>query len=400
MSTIESHIPKGIKIITLARSVRWFGWGMCETLIPVLLFSFSNSYVEAGFFRAIYDIVFLIALPFVSLWADRIPAKFFLLFALAIYPFIGLSYFLSGLLGTAFFIIVARSINGVAWCCDSVGGDTYLRRYALQEHLSKSFGYLSSLPNFSWMLAALVSIPLISIIPIYWLFLAIAPTAIAAYFVVQSAPVDIVPAQKTVSKEYFQNFLETVRGIAEWKAEIWVLAYLTFLVACIDLLGTFFVPIFAYTESDSLVHVVIITVIFAIPSAFAFWFGTFIDKVSKGIFTTISLLIVALLLGVLAYEHWYVLQLIGIFVLGILTVCISLALQALATQISHRDHYGRVSSLMAGADEFGAVVGPLLIGLLIDRSGMNMTFVALAAVVVITALAFGFSLRSLEKKAL
>ena len=103
-TSAESYIPTGIRVITLARSVRWFGWGMCETLIPVLLFAFSNSYVEAGLFRAVYDIVFLLALPFVSFYADRVPAKFLLLTALA-FGFWGLSN-------------IARSRHRVsgAWC--------------------------------------------------------------------------------------------------------------------------------------------------------------------------------------------------------------------------------------------------------------------------------------------
>lgn len=383
----SEHIPKEIKLITLARSIRWFGWGMCETLIPVLLFSFSHSYIEAGFFRSVYDIVFLLALPVVSIFADRVSAKFLLLTALAIYPLIGLSYFMSGIVGAAFFVLLARIINGVAWCCDSVGGDTYIRRFALTNHLSKSFGYLSSLPNFSWILAALISIPLIPFVPVHWFFLAIVPTSIAAYFVVKSAPTDKVPVQKTVSKKYVKNFIEAIKGIGTWKLEVWVLAFLAFFISCIDLLGTFFVPLFAYTESNNLVHVIVITVIFAIPSAFAFWFGAIIDKVSKVNFIAISISLIAGLLILLSYEQWYIFQLLGIFILGVLTLCANLALQALVTQVSHRDHYGRVSGLMSGADEFGSVIGPLLIGLLIDQSGMNMTFVVLgilAIVIVIT----------------
>ncbi len=384
MSNSE-HIPRSIKVLTVARSVRWFGWGMCETLIPVLLFSFSHSYVEAGLFRSIYNIVFILSLPIVSILADKIPAKKLILFALALYPLIGLSYFVAGVLGTALFIVIARAINGVTWCCDSVGSDTYLRRFAFSDHISKSFGYLSALPNLSWMIAALISILFIPFVPITWLFLAIIPTSLIALIILRSAPADEIPVQSNIrSLGRFQNMLDVLKGIKDFKMEIWGLAYLTFFVACVDLLGTFFIPLFTYTDSNSLPRVVIISVIFAIPSAFAFWFGAFVDRVSKGKFVVWSLTAVVILLGVLSFMPGYVFQLIGIFILGILTVCISLAIQALATKASARENYGKIGGIMTGADEMGAMLGPIMIGLLIDRTSVPATFLVICVAGLLT----------------
>ncbi|MEN9613904.1 MAG: hypothetical protein RLZZ347_211 [Candidatus Parcubacteria bacterium] len=381
----QAHIPKSIKTITLARSIRWFGWGLCETLIPVLLFSLLHNYTEAGLLRSIYDIVFLLALPFVSMLGDRIPAKKLILFALALYPLIGISYFLAGLLGMTFFIVLARAINGVVWCCDSIGGDTYLRRFASEYHLSKTFGYLHSLPNLTWMIAALVSIPFLTRIPIYWLFLGISVTAIIAYFVMSRAPQDEVPIRKNKTSTYFFNPLKIISGMREWKTEIWTLTFLTFFVACVDPLGTFFLPLFVYTKSNDLSHVVIITVIYAIPSTLAFWFGTYIDKVSKWTFVSVSLLVTAVLLGVMSLAQTYLFQIIGIFILGTLTVCLTLALQALVTKASRADNYGKVGGLMAGAEQIGAIVGPITIGLLADIGGTYSTFLTLGTITLVTA---------------
>jgi MFS family permease len=378
------HIPKGIKILTLARGIRWFGWGMCETLIPVLLFSFSHSYVEAGIFRAIYDVVFILALPFVSTLGDRIPAKSLILFALALYPIIGLSYFLAGALGTALFIIIARALNGVTWCCDNIGGDTYLRRFALDSHLSKTFGYLSSLPNFAWMIAALISIPFLPYIKVHYLFLAIVVTSIVAYLVMKRAPIDQVPVQLSKPK-YFSHLIESAKGMRHWKVEIWILAFLAFFVSCLDLLGTFFLPLFTYNTSNDLSRVVIITVVYAIPSALAFWLGMYIDRVSKWVFIAISFFVSSVLLGLLAISSGYFFQVIGIFILGIITVGINLAVQAQVTKVSTVDHYGRIGGLIAGADEFGSILGPVAIGLLTDIGGMRITFLTLAGIAVAVA---------------
>ena len=347
MSTTD-QIPRSIKMLTIARSVRWFGWGLCETIIPILLFSFSRSYVEAGIFRSIYNIVFILALPIVSILADKIPAKKLILFALALYPLIGISYFVAGILGTALFIVIARAINGITWCCDSVGGDTYLRRFAFSDHISKSFGYLSALPNLAWMIAALVSILFIPFVPIHYLFLAIVPTSLIALIIFKSAPVDEVVLRKTSSLGRFQNIIYVVRGVKDFRIEIWGLACLTFFIACVDLLGTFFIPLIAYTEGNGLSRIVLIGVVFAIPSAFAFQFGAYIDKVSKMKFIVISLITVVLLLAVLSITSGYILELTGIFVLGILTVCISIAIQASVTKISDRERFIKVVTLYRG----------------------------------------------------
>lgn len=373
---MREHIPRSVKILTVARSARWFGWGLCETLIPVLLFSFSRTYAEAGLFRSVYDIVFLLALPVVGMVADRIPAKRVILFALALYPLIGISYFFAGVFNAAFLVVVARALNGVTWCCDSVGGDTYLRRFALDEHLSKSFGYLSALPNLLWIIAAIGSLLLVPLVPIHWLFLAIAPTSVAAFFILRKTPEDVVPVR--AERKPFR-LIEAMKGLRLYGPRIWSLAGLTFFVACLDLFGTFFFPLSMLSETEDVGKVVVVTVLFALPSAFAFWIGSYIDRISKERFLIVGFVLIALILTALWVIPGFALQAAGIFVLGTLEVCIGLALQVQVTKAATKDNYGRVGGIMAGADELGAVIGPIAIGFLIDATGMQSAYGVLGA---------------------
>jgi MFS family permease len=383
----REHVPRGIRIVTLARSVRWFGWGLCETLIPVVLFSFAHSYAEAGLFRSVYDIVFLISLPVVGALADRMPAKRMILFALAVYPLVGICYFLAGAFGAAALVVAARALNGVLWCCDSVGGDTYLRRLAHEDHLSKNFGYLSALPNFAWMAAALGSLLLIPHVPIHWLFLAIAPTALGAYFILRRAPED-VPEKREEGRR--PSLFVRIAGLRVYGSGVWTLAGLTFFVACLDLLGTFFLPLFAYSETEDLTKVVLVTVLFAVPSAFAFWIGSALDRLSKERFIVGALASITALLGALSVLPGFAYQAAGIFVLGVLEVALGLALQALVTRAASRDHFGRVGGIMAGADELAAVAGPIAIGFLADAKGMGATYGTLAIATAAVAAAYLF----------
>ena len=57
----SKEIPYGIRLITKVTSIRWFGWGFAETLIPVLLFSYGNSFAEAGLLKASVDITFILS---------------------------------------------------------------------------------------------------------------------------------------------------------------------------------------------------------------------------------------------------------------------------------------------------------------------------------------------------
>src|SRR3989344_2171452 len=93
--------PAGIKLITLATTIRWIGWGFVEGFLPVFLFSFADSYAETGAFQSIYELVFVLAVPFVGMIADKISSKTILVIGLLIYPFIGFSYYWAGVTGMA-----------------------------------------------------------------------------------------------------------------------------------------------------------------------------------------------------------------------------------------------------------------------------------------------------------
>ena len=68
-------IPGDVKLLTWATTVRWIGWGVVEALVPIFLLSFAKSYAETGLLSSMYDIAFIISLPFVGLLADKISSR-------------------------------------------------------------------------------------------------------------------------------------------------------------------------------------------------------------------------------------------------------------------------------------------------------------------------------------
>jgi MFS family permease len=155
------EVPKGIKLVTWATSLRWFGWGFVETLVPIFLFSFNHNYADTGILRSIYGIVFILILPFVAWLANRVSSKYLLIAALLMYPFISLSYFFAGGFGLVALIVLARALNGAAYALDSVGRDTYIRSHTNDTNIARSFGYFDTLTNFWWLIAVAISIVLV-----------------------------------------------------------------------------------------------------------------------------------------------------------------------------------------------------------------------------------------------
>jgi MFS family permease len=357
-------------------------------LIPVLLLSFSSSYAEAGFFKSIYDIVFLLALPIVSILADRIPARKILLFSLIFYPFVGLSYFAAGAVGLSLFIVLARLINGMTWCCDDIGSNTYLMRYASRFHISETFGYFTALPNFLWIIAALGSLLLIPHVPIHYLFLGIVVTSIVAFVLVYKLPSDVVDPKSALEKEKkrFVVFIETLKGIKEWKPIVWILATITFLTASINVLGAFFLPLYAYGADENITRVVIVSVIFAIPSACALWIGRRVDRVDNKKATVFSFLIMGLILLVAGFVSGYTMQMITIFVLGIILVVIDLAIQSMATKVTEQTHYGRINGIIGGANNIATIIAPIAIGFITDIGGSQSAYFTLGGIAIATAI--------------
>ncbi len=155
------EIPRGVRMLTIATAVYWIGWGFAESLIPILLYSFSNTFAQAGLLRSAFDVTLILSLPLIGMAADRMRATTLVLIGLFLYLFVGTGYFLAGVTGFAVFIVLARLLNGVSYGLVSVGRETYFRRHTPASKIATVFGYLDTISNFWWIIAAVMGIFLI-----------------------------------------------------------------------------------------------------------------------------------------------------------------------------------------------------------------------------------------------
>ena len=370
------NIEEGVRLISWATSIRWFGWGFSEAFLPIFLFSFTHTYAETGIIRSIYGIVFIISIPIVSRLADTVASKKLLMTALFLYPFIALSYFFAGAYGIVAFIVLARIINGVTYAFDSIGRSTYIRTHASDSTIATSFGFIESLANFWWIIAVLISLMFVAYIPIYWLFLCIIPTSFVAMIFVKKIP-DI---QNTANTEKIKmpittQYTDFIKTIFSWNKKVKNLGILLFFVGVVTTIGEFFIPIYAYTQHVSLWKVALLTIFATLPLLLSSLLGIIADTYKYTV--TVGCLLLSLFLILLAGTSVFAIQLCLVFLLGICIQVINLSIDREVTFEVGKDKIGSLSGAFQGISQLSEIIGPIILGIIIDMYGMKYLLVSL-----------------------
>lgn len=382
-------IPRGIKLITWARTIYWFGWGFGETLIPIYILMFSASLTEAGLVNASFDVLFLVSVPFVGIITDAVSSKTLLIIGLCLYPFIGISYYLAGATGLILFIILARAINGISSSIYSVATDTYIRRVAQKGTVASAFGYIASLANFGWVVAAIAGVYLVRFVSIGELLLLITPFSLLAFIPLLRAPKDAAPPVARLDIASIGRPLVTfLKEIAAMQKGLNSVVFLMFILNVASVAATFFIPIDAYKNGASLSAVALLVVISALPTLSEFWLAEFIDgsKLKRKwslFFSLAALPLLFVAAGLVTAFSGRILIALGIETAAILG---SLALESYATVLSRRDRYGEISSVLEGAATLGDLAGPIAIGILTDAIGFTYMFAVAAALFCLIAI--------------
>jgi MFS family permease len=314
--------------------------------------------------------------------ADRVPSRNLIVVGLLLYPFVGLSYFLAGIGGLAFFIVIARLLNGAAYALDSVGRETYIRMHVPSGSVSEAFGYFETLTNIWWIVALFAGMVLIRFVKVYQLFLAIVPTSLIALWLVYRVD------HRDHHEHLGSGFQKVIHGgilegmwaeIGTWGYGHRLLAGVTFLLGALETLGELFIPIYAYTRGVGLVKVIAITAAFALPGVFGRWLGSIADR-ERGTAIIWGLGLIAGLLTILSAAPTYSSQLVSALGIGFVLELVALTRDGVLTRLTKAEHYGRVSSAFESVSELGSLAGPMLFGLLIDRIGAPSSFLTIAVI--------------------
>jgi MFS family permease len=379
-----NYIPKGVQIVTLVTSVRWFGWGFAETLIPVLLFSFGNSFAEAGLLKASVDITFILALPLIGVFADKVRATTLILVGAFLYLFVGLGYFLSGVTGMIVFLVLARLINGVSWGLDVVGRETYIRRHVEKNNVATAFGYFDTVANFWWVVSAVMGIFLIKYFSITTLLFLITPFSFISLLIVARFRKKEERVHALGRKGFGVNFF---REIKEWSLMLKGLLGFNFLISFTGAVVVFFLPIEVYKEGGSLTLVILMGIAYALPTLTGWGLGRFFDKTGYRTLG-VGLVALALLLLSLAFFTSFFWRIALMLIISMILELISVGSNELITATAKPEHFGRVEGVMKSVSTIGEMVGPLVVGVLMDLTSAGSAYISLSAVIFSLAVIF------------
>ncbi len=378
------EIPYGVKMVTLITSIRWFGWGFAETLIPVLLFSFGNSFAEAGLLKASVDITFILALPIIGMYADKVRATTLIMIGAILYLFVGLGYFLTGVTGMVIFMVLARLINGVSWGLDVVGRETYIRRHAEKSKIATVFGYFDTTANFWWVVSALIGIILVKYFSIPTLLFLITPFSFISLLVVLAFR---RKEEKIHAVEAHKVSINLLREVKEWGLMLKGILGFNFLISFTGAVVIFFLPIEVYKEGGGLTLVVLMGIAYALPSLTGWGLGKFFDIQGYKTLGT-GLLLFALLLLSLSFLTSFFWRIAIMFIISMILELISVSSNELITVSTKPEHYGRVEGIMRSVSTVGEMLGPLVVGILIDASSAGNAYISLAVLIFSLAVVF------------
>ena len=275
----RKNIPKGINLLTLSTSIRWFGWGLGEAFIPIFLLLFSTNFLETGFLASVFNIVFFLSLPISAYLADNFKAKRMILAAMIIYIFIGLGYFLAGLAGLVIFIVISRGLNGVSYSLDQIGRESYFMRHSSKGETSRVFGRFDLITILWWIFAVLLGFAMVQFfnVKIHELLFFIAPTSLISFLVVLKLKEKNKKKKKvrfSVEKAYLKMFKE----IKHFNKRLKLIAILAFVFGILNSIIYFFVPISAYLGGNGLIGAALLALVYSVPLMFGKNLGKIADR--------------------------------------------------------------------------------------------------------------------------
>lgn len=378
------EIDKGIKLLTLSTSIRWFGWGLGEAFIPVFLLLFSGNFFETGLLASIYYISFLLFVPFAGMFVDNFRAKNLILLGLVTYIFIGLGYFWAGISGAIIFVILARGLNGLSCSLIDLSRDSYFIKHTPKSTQSHAFGYFDKIANFWWAIAVLIGLVLVNYVGIHWLLLMIVPTSIVSFFVVLGLK------EKPAKKKKLENpYAKMFREIRNFNWNLKKLSIIVFFFSMMRTVVYYFAPAVSYSQGTSLTGSAVLILAYSFPALFGEKLGKFADKIRyRGYYLCLGSLF--LILFLLAFSPNYYLLLFSMLFAGVTFELCSLTSKGFMARNSDFEKIGEIDGALSGISSFGSATGPILFGFLLNTfSSMNSYFIGAGFVF----LMFGFVYR-------
>jgi len=385
------RISREAKIVSWSTAVLWFGWGFGESLIPVFLYQFTNSYVETGLLKSVFDITALLVTPIIGYYSSKISIKKMMLIGIVLYFLIAVNYYLAGALAIALFIVIARILNGISWPLTCISRESYLCKYTPQKYMARVFGYFDTLGVLAWVVAVVISLFLVQKFAIHQLLFLIAPAAIISLIIAWFLPNDVKLKKIKPLKFNFRPYRESIKEVFRWPVKLRVVILTSFLISLVSSAFFFFIPIEVWKADSDLRQIIILAIFYSLPEASGNLLGWMIDRLKVSRSLIFSLLGAIIVITASIFWASFLWRLTALILVGIFMETISLSRRQLIADFNIKNNFlvsktrysfGGISAILDEITTVGSFAGIVLAGALIDLVSWSTALWFLAAVLV------------------
>lgn len=234
-----------------------------------------------------------------------------------IYAIMGILYVMAWMWDSVPLLIIAVLLNGLGTASLFVTYQTFIRKHTKPDQRGRSFGLYFSSINLAYVLWALISAYLITIIDLPHLFMFIPAFALLSLLTDSKLP--------SLNKKKIQAFLKgdsfTHRFIVEvfsfrpikkvylalknYSHRMYYALGFEFLFSLLNYVGFIFIPIVSIKNSLTLSQVALVFAVMRLPYLINFFTGNLADKRSKRNFLFVVIFFLSILYVLLWFNEWF-----------------------------------------------------------------------------------------------
>ncbi|MFA7702380.1 MAG: MFS transporter, partial [Patescibacteria group bacterium] len=380
-------VSKEVKIVSWSTAVLWFGWGFGESLIPVFLYQFANSYAETGLLKSAFDITALLITPVIGYYADKVSIKKMMLVGIGLYLLVAINYYLAGVLACVIFVVFARILNGFSWPLTCISRESYICKYTSKNKMARAFGYFDTLGILAWVLAVCLSLFLVSKFAIHQLLFLIAPAAIISFIIALFLPNGTKLKKIKNLKFNLKPYKEVIREVLRWPLKLRTVVLSSFLISFVSSAFFFFIPIEVWKVNSDLKQIIILAIFYSLPEASGNLLGWVIDRIKINRSLIISFVGILIVLVCSIFFDSFLWRLSALILVGIFVEAIALSRRQLIADFNIKNDYliikthygfGGISAVLDEITSLGGFIGIILIGIIIDSVNWSTALILMS----------------------
>lgn len=388
-------MKKSLILVCAAVFILVVGTGIVAPLLSPYAETLNATGVQVGLLFSAFYTVRILSGSYIGKLADRKGAKEILRISLMLYPFIGLLYAISWnypmLLG-------ARILHGLASAMMLPMVMTYIGHITPEGQEAKYMGIYNTVTFLANSVGPLVGGSIAGEFGYKIAFSSLLFLSCIALILVC-----ILPSTHLANTKQVENAAEKTKDhkkISAWKDGR--LISISVINIINSILSVFIISFYAIYLSQKGVDIkfigLLITINNIIVGITQIPIAKLVDKFDKGILIlTSGFLTILIIISLSVVTHPVFIILIFIL-LGFVSSVILSASSALSTLLGKEKGMGEVMGFLGSATSLGAVIGPLILGIIVDNSGVKNIFIFLLSVWVIGMVMFYFFYKLKELK--